>query len=141
MAKNNEVPIMILAQLNKEAESETPRKSQIMHSDAISHNSDIVLLISQAKEQKQRNEFDIIIDKNRDGREEVITFSHAAWLMTELSEAEQKSKEEKPKVLTKKTSNKHDASLLRANDGDEKEYARRPLHQTKFKNKTTDEKI
>ena len=79
MAMDMNIPIVILAQLNRESEktkSEKPKMSQIRESGAIEQDSDVVMLLHREWKcgitenengESTETEADIIIDKCRNG--------------------------------------------------------------------------
>jgi replicative DNA helicase len=77
MAKELNVPVMVLCQLNRESEKEKrlPRLSDLRESGSIEQDADVVLLLSKAREAKDEPEQgeqqavkrELIIAKNRNG--------------------------------------------------------------------------
>jgi replicative DNA helicase len=87
-AKSLQIPILVCAQLNREAEgSEGPKGSHIRESDTIKQDSDILIILHRPEKNKNERacEIDFIIDKNRDGEETTITFTYnsGSWLIAE----------------------------------------------------------
>jgi phage/plasmid primase-like uncharacterized protein len=76
-AKKFKIPIMALAQLNRDTEkNDRPKSSNIRESGAIEQDADIILLAHQNNAEKQ-NTIDIILDKNRDGEQNTtLEFSY-----------------------------------------------------------------
>jgi len=79
MAKELNVPVIVLCQLNRESEKEkrAPRLSDLRESGSIEQDADVVLLLSKPKESRGRDEqepedqiaikLELIIAKNRNG--------------------------------------------------------------------------
>jgi replicative DNA helicase len=77
MAKELNVPVMVLCQLNRESEKEKrqPRLSDLRESGSIEQDADVVLLLSKARDAKEELETadqqavkrELIIAKNRNG--------------------------------------------------------------------------
>lgn len=88
-AKSLQIPILVCAQLNREAEgAEGPKGSHIRESDTIKQDSDILIILhrpEKANKSDRPQEIDFIIDKNRDGEETTITFTYnsGSWLIAE----------------------------------------------------------
>lgn len=102
-AKNNKVPIMCLAQLNRNADKdEQPKISDLRESGAIEQDSDVVIFVHRSEyfdTQKRINEIDIIVAKNRDGEQNItIPFRrNDIWVLNEAPKNEI-IKNEPPKV-------------------------------------------
>jgi len=89
MAKELNVPVIVLCQLNRESEKEkrAPRLSDLRESGSIEQDADVVLLLSKTKENRGRDEqepedqialkLELIIAKNRNGPigEVALTFN------------------------------------------------------------------
>jgi replicative DNA helicase len=80
LAKEFEVPVVIAAQLNREVErrqDKTPTISDIRESDAIAHDSDVVILLDRPDANDplspRAGEIDLIVAKNRNGPRTTIT--------------------------------------------------------------------
>lgn len=80
LAKEFEVPVVVAAQLNREVErrqDKTPTVSDIRESDAIAHDSDVVILLDRPDagnpEHPRAGEIDLIVAKNRNGPRTTIT--------------------------------------------------------------------
>ena len=76
MSKELNVPVVVLAQLNRESEKERrqPRVSDLRESGAIEQDADVVMLLSRARDQKEEEEFtgntikrELIVAKQRNG--------------------------------------------------------------------------
>lgn len=70
LARQLEVPILVLAQLNRQAETERPKLSHLRESGAIEQDADVVLLIHRAiidSDDAPRGETEIIVAKARNG--------------------------------------------------------------------------
>ncbi len=89
LTKLYKLPILICAQLNREADTpEKPKGSQLRESDTLKQDSDIVFLVHRPEKYNEKirpYEFDIIIDKNRDGEELTIPFTYQqnSWGISE----------------------------------------------------------
>jgi replicative DNA helicase len=115
-AKSLQIPILVCAQLNREAEgAEGPKGSHIRESDTIKQDSDILIILhrpEKANKSDRPQEIDFIIDKNRDGEEATISFTYDSnsWLMSEknmtLSEFKNIN-EKKHKTFTQEEVRKH----------------------------------
>jgi replicative DNA helicase len=97
LAKSREIPILICAQLNREADSpEKPKGSQLRESDTLKQDSDILILLQRPEKygDTRQGEIDTHIDKNRDGEETSITFRYdkSSWQMSEKDTVEKASK-------------------------------------------------
>jgi replicative DNA helicase len=77
MARSLGVPVIVLAQLNREAESERPKLKNLRESGAIEQDADVVMFIHREKpyhttdpkvESDQMPIVEIIVAKNRNGR-------------------------------------------------------------------------
>lgn len=81
LAKQLNVPIMVLVQLNREGkddENSLPKMSQIRESGAIAQDSDIVVLIHRDQSHDDTTPHTIIIlEKNRNGQAEKIIRCHS----------------------------------------------------------------
>jgi replicative DNA helicase len=77
LASKAGAPVLTASQLNKDGEN-NPRGSTLRESEAIFNYSNIVLLLDPAKgsEREDAADMDIIIDKNRDGKKDVVV---ARW--------------------------------------------------------------
>jgi len=83
LAKELQIPIVALAQLNREAAEGRPGMHQIRESGAIEQDADTAILLHQtiSKEDESKNKhatvipYDLIIDKNRQGRTGSIQFA------------------------------------------------------------------
>jgi len=66
MAKELDIPVMVLAQLNRQSEAgnRRPRKSDLRESGAIEQDADIVALLHHDGD---GNEVEVIVDKHRNG--------------------------------------------------------------------------
>lgn len=90
MAKQYDLPIICLAQLNREADSKDPPKlSQLRESGNLEQNADIVIFIHRRDyydKLDKPEQVELIIRKNRDGEEGQITFTRKKenWLLSEL---------------------------------------------------------
>ena len=67
------VPVVVLSQLNRDVEKEkrAPRLSDLRESGSIEQDADLVLLLHE----KEDNQIDVIIAKQRAGRTGVIPFA------------------------------------------------------------------
>ena len=87
-AKQHDIPVIALAQLNRETESRKdgrPTISDIRESDAICHDADAVLLLyrpAQYSRQADDDKAELIVAKNRQGRAGVIPLSWTGKTMT-----------------------------------------------------------
>lgn len=87
-AKQHDLPVIALAQLNRETESRKdgrPTISDIRESDAICHDADAVLLLyrpAQYSRQADDDRAELIVAKNRQGRAGVIPLSWTGKTMT-----------------------------------------------------------
>ena len=92
IAKDYTVPILALAQLNRNADKdELPKLSELRESGAIEQDSDIVLFLHRSdyyNAQKKPHEATILIAKNRDGEQnKAIDFTYnETWLLKEVSQ-------------------------------------------------------
>ena len=72
MARELKIPILALAQLNRESEAGSggrPKLSQLGGSDNIGQDADMVMLLHrQADDNGPRCLIDVIVEKNRNGR-------------------------------------------------------------------------
>lgn len=80
LAKEFQIPVVILAQLNRKVEDrtdKTPQLSDLRESGAVEQDSDIVLLLSRPdfydSESPRAGEMDVIVAKNRGGHKGVAT--------------------------------------------------------------------
>lgn len=83
MANEFEVPIMLLSQLNREAEKRTdkrPQPSDLRESGATEQDSDVIILLHREdahdRESARAGEADLIVAKNRNGPTATITVAH-----------------------------------------------------------------
>ena len=67
LAKDLEVPVVLLAQLNREADSMEPKLSMLRESGALEQDADQVYFLHRP-EKENRSRIDIIVAKNRNGR-------------------------------------------------------------------------
>lgn len=79
LARETNIPIMVLAQVNRESEKRTDKKptsSDLRESGAIEANADIVLLLHSPSngepEHPQTGRLEVIVDKNRQGRKGTV---------------------------------------------------------------------
>ena len=72
-SKDHKIPIMCLAQLNRNADKdEKPKLSELRESGAIEQDSDVVIFVHRSdyhEKDKKTNEVTLIIAKNRDGEQ------------------------------------------------------------------------
>lgn len=80
MAKELEVPVVVLAQLNRESEKrqdKKPTKADLRESGSLEQDADIVILVhredAHEKESPRAGETDLIVDKHRNGPNATIT--------------------------------------------------------------------
>ncbi|MEU3283000.1 replicative DNA helicase [Streptomyces antibioticus] len=80
MAKELEVPVVVLAQLNRESEKrhdKKPTKADLRESGSLEQDADIVILVhredAHEKESPRAGETDLIVDKHRNGPTATIT--------------------------------------------------------------------
>lgn len=80
MAKELEVPVVVLAQLNRESEKrhdKKPTKADLRESGSLEQDADIVILVhredAHEKESPRAGETDLIVDKHRNGSTATIT--------------------------------------------------------------------
>lgn len=78
LARSLDVPVLCLAQLNRQAEegSERPRMSQIRESGATEQDADCVMLLHRAN--KDTTDAELLIDKNRSGPTGLVKLRWAA---------------------------------------------------------------
>jgi replicative DNA helicase len=74
LAKELEVPVLVLAQLNRSAEKENraPRLSDLRESGSIEQDADVVLMLNRPKEENDKFQvasgtMELFISKNRNG--------------------------------------------------------------------------
>lgn len=76
LAKELDVPVLVLSQLNRSSEKENrvPRLSDLRESGSIEQDADVVLMLAQTKEDRERGEFqvagdasELIVAKHRNG--------------------------------------------------------------------------
>jgi KaiC/GvpD/RAD55 family RecA-like ATPase len=90
MAKQYDIPVLCLAQLNRDADSkEPPKLSQLRESGNLEQNADVVIFIHRRDyydPTDKPGQADIIVAKNREGDTGTVTFGYekATWLLTEL---------------------------------------------------------
>ncbi len=86
LAKELEVPVVVLAQLNRSAEKENraPRLSDLRESGSIEQDADVVLMLNRPKEENEKFQvasgtMELFISKNRNGEvgETKLTFLNA----------------------------------------------------------------
>lgn len=79
MARELELPVVILAQLNRQAESgEGPRVSQLRESGAIEQDADVIALLNRGREPEpgaEGIEAELIVAKNRNGPTGIVPFT------------------------------------------------------------------
>jgi len=84
LARELEVPVVVLAQLNREVENRTgqkPRLSDLRESGAIEADADVVLLLHEPD--KDAEDLDVIVAKNRNGPKGEVRLLHekpTGWL-------------------------------------------------------------
>lgn len=79
LAKRLEVPVVALAQLNRDAAGKAPVSSELRESGDIEADADIIILLhrpDQSDPEDRPGEIDLIIDKNREGATKTITRTH-----------------------------------------------------------------
>lgn len=76
LAKELNIPIIALSQLSRDAESSTPKLSDLRESGAIEQDADIVLFIHREKDKEgvESDNTDLIIAKHRNGSTGKISF-------------------------------------------------------------------
>jgi replicative DNA helicase len=83
IAKKHKIPLMGLAQLNREAEgNDKPKLSHLRESGAIEQDADIVMLLYRhdyLNQEPSSKTLDIIIEKNRDGINGTIKFNYGDY--------------------------------------------------------------
>jgi replicative DNA helicase len=90
MAKQYNIPVICLAQLNRDADSRDPPKlSQLKDSGHLEQNADIVLFIHRKDyfdPTDKPEQADIIVSKNREGEIGTVVFKYkkSSWLLEEL---------------------------------------------------------
>lgn len=86
VAKEFDVAVVVLAQLNREATGRRPRMSDIRESGAVEQDADVVMLIHREdKDGQPADTVDLIIDKNRNGETGVVVLS---WIAEQTRFAE-----------------------------------------------------
>ncbi len=94
LAKELGVPVILLAQLNREVESredKKPRLSDLRESGAIEQDADVVMFLHRPEfydPEDRRGEADLIVAKNRSGKIGTVTlgFNGESTLFTDLAE-------------------------------------------------------
>lgn len=93
MARRLSVPVIVLAQLNREASSSKDRRPKISHlrdSGAIEQDADIVILIhreSKYDDQADKSKAEIIVAKNRNGTTGGMELRWEGWFTRFVEEA------------------------------------------------------
>lgn len=94
-AKRHKIPILCLAQLNRNADQyETPKLSQLRESGALEQDSDVVLFVNRCdyyNPEERRGEFEIIVAKNRDGEQGItipFMYDSDTWVLSEVNKKE-----------------------------------------------------
>lgn len=76
MAKELKIPVVILAQLNRQAEGEVPRLSHLRESGSIEQDADVVVMLNRERGTGDNDtvffDAELIIAKNRNGATDVI---------------------------------------------------------------------
>lgn len=95
-AKQYDIPIICLAQLNREADAkERPKLSHLRESGNLEQDSDIVLFIHRRNyydKNDKPEQAEIIVEKNREGETGIVTFKYEpnTWLLQEFPPLENK---------------------------------------------------
>jgi len=98
-AKQHNIPIICLAQLNREADKkEPPKLSQLRESGNLEQDADIVIFVHRRDyydKADKPGQVEIIVEKNRDGEPGKVNFSYRkeTWLIKEESKIEDEMKE------------------------------------------------
>lgn len=75
MAKELDVCIILLCQMNREAEGKKPNLSLIRESGNIEQDADVIMLLHRERDLEENNiPTDVIIEKNRDGQTGTVHF-------------------------------------------------------------------
>lgn len=89
-AKQHNIPIICLAQLNREADKkEPPKLSQLRESGNLEQDADIVIFVHRRdyyEKADKPGQVEIIVEKNRDGEPGIVTceYNKANWLIKEF---------------------------------------------------------
>ena len=90
-AKRHKIPILCLAQLNRNADQyEVPKLSQLRESGALEQDSDVVIFVNRCdyyNPEERRGEFEVIVAKNRDGEQSItipFTYDFDTWVLKEI---------------------------------------------------------
>ena len=92
IAKKHKIPIMIIAQLNRNADKdEKPKLSDLRESGSIEQDSDVVIFCHRSdyyNKEKNPGQMDIIIEKNRHGEDKLtlpFSYDQTTWSLMEGS--------------------------------------------------------
>jgi replicative DNA helicase len=111
MAKKFAIPIVVLAQLNRGADTDVPPKlSNLRESGSLEQDADIVIFVHRSdyfNRDTRPFEVDIIIAKNRDGEQGItLPFKrNGLWLLSETQQSQIEQQPYKPSVTEKPKSN------------------------------------
>lgn len=76
LAKELDVPVLVLSQLNREAETQRPALSNLRESGSIEQDADVVMFLH--KESRDSREAQLIVEKNRNGEIGTLTLQWEA---------------------------------------------------------------